>query len=188
MDDLAHATDYDWSQTNDVGQSGLYLAAAAGQSTIVQSLLQHEVYVNTLGGKFGHPLHAACAGGHASIVELLLDHGADPKLGPKSALECSLLADHEIIAILLLDGKFGISDQTEYDSILQQAAEVGFADVVLFLQKQYTSLYGDLGSSRCRAVEVAIFKGHTGVVERSTQELSCQRMPLQYLLLAGRIV
>jgi ankyrin repeat protein len=172
IDDLAHATDYDWNQTNDLGQSGLYLAAAAGHKTIVQSLLQHEVNVNTFGGKFGHPLHAACFRGHTSMVEILLDHGADPKLGPRSALEYALLADHEDVALLLLDGKFDVSDQAEYDSILQQAAEAGFSDVVQFLQKQYASLYGDLLSSGCKAIEIAIFKGRIGVVERYMQNLS----------------
>lgn len=178
IDEIAHATDYDWNQTNDLGQSGLYLAAATGHRTIVQSLLQHKSYVNTFGGKFGHPLHAACFGGHASIVELLLDHGADSKLGSRSALEYALLADHENIALLLLDGKFDVSDQAEYDSILQQAAEAGFADVVQFLQKKYASWYGNLGSSRCRAVEVAIFKGRTGVVERHMQKLSDPRIDM----------
>ena len=172
INDLARATDYDWNQMNDFGQSGLYLAAAAGHRTIVQSLLQRKVFVNILGGKFRHPLHAACFGGHTSIVELLLDHGADPKLGPRSALEYALLANHKNIALLLLDGKFDVSDQAQYDSILQQAAEAGFADVVQFLQKQYASSYGDLGSSKCRAVEVAIFRGRIGVIERYMQKLS----------------
>ena len=172
IDNLSHAADYDWNQMNDFGQTGLYLAAAAGHKTTVQSLLQREVYINVLGGKFGHPLHAACFRGHTSIVELLLDHGADPKLGVRSALEYALLADHESIALLLLDGKFDVSDQAQYDSILQQAAEAGFADVVQFLQKHYAFLYGDLGSSRCRAVEVAIFRGRIGVIERYMQKLS----------------
>lgn len=175
---LAHETEYDWKQTNDLGQNGLYLAAACGHRTIVQSLLQHDVYVNAFCGKFGHPLHAACFGGHADIVELLLGHGADPKLGPRNALEYALLADHEDVALLLLDGKFGVADQAEYDSILQQAAEAGFADMVQFLQNEYASLYGDLGSSRCRAVEVAIFKGRTGVVERYMRKLSDPRVDM----------
>lgn len=172
IDNLAHAPDYDWNQMNDNGQSGLYLAAAFNHRPIVQRLLQYKVHINAFGGKFGHPLHAACFGGHASIVELLLGHGADPYLGPKSALEYALLSDHEEIALLLLDGRFNVLSQGEYDSILQQAAETGFADVVQFLQKKYTSLYGDLGSSRCKAVEVAIFKGRMGVVERYMQKLS----------------
>ncbi len=178
IDELAHTKDYDWNQTNDFGQSGLYLAAAAGHRTIVQNFLQHHVHINTLGGKFGRPLHAACFGGQASIVELLLDHGADPKLHPRSALEYAILADHENVALFLLDGKFDISDQTEYDSILQQAAEAGFADTVQFLQKKYASLYGETGSSRCRAVEIAIFRGRTGVVERYMQKLTDPKLDM----------
>ncbi len=178
IDELAHAKDYDWNQTNDFGQSGLYLAAAAGHRTIVQRFLQHHVHVNTLGGKFGRPLHAACFGGQASIVELLLDHGADPKLHPRSALEYAILADHENVALFLLDGKFDISDQTEYDSILQQAAEAGFADTVQFLQKKYACLYGETGSSRCRAVEIAIFRGRTGVVERHMEKLTNPKLDM----------
>ena len=177
-DILALATDYDWNQMNDSGQSGLYLAAASGHRPIVQRLLQHKVNVNIFGGKFSHPLHAACFGGHTSNVGLLLDHGADPKLGPRSALEYAILADHENIAMLLLDRRFDVSNQGEYDSILQQAAETGFSDVVQFLQKKYASLYGALGSSRCRAVDVAILKGRIGVVERYMQKLSDPKMEM----------
>ena len=171
LDHLAHGLDYNWNQTNDLGQSGLYLAAASGQKTIVQRLLQHNIQVNALGGKFGHPLHAACFRGDVSIVKTLLDHAADPKLGSRSALEYALLADNENIALLLLDGRFEISNQAEFDSILQQAAGTGCTDVVRFLQKKYSSIYGDFGSSRCRAVEIAIFKGRMGVVERYVQNL-----------------
>jgi len=172
VNDLSQMKEYDWNRTNDLGQSGLYLAAATGQKTIVQGLLRLQVNVNISGGKFGHPLHAACANGHASVVRLLLDHGANPRIGSKSALGYSLLAGHESVALLLLTSKFGISGQAEYDSILQQSAEAGFTDVVRFLCKEYASLYGELGSSRCRAVEVAIFKGRIGVVERYIQRSS----------------
>ena len=166
LDRLAHGLDYNWNQTNDLGQSGLYLAAASGQKTIVLRLLQQNIQVNAFGGKFGHPLHAACFRGDASIVKTLLDHAADPKLGSRSALEYALLADNQNVALLLLDGRFEISNQAEFDSILQQAAETGCTDVVQFLQRKYASIYGDFGSSRCRAVEFAIFKGRMGVVER----------------------
>ena len=172
LDHLGHGPDYNWNQTNDFGQSGLYLAAASGQKTIVQRLLQHDIQVNTFGGKFGHPLHAACFRGDASIVEMLLDHAADPKLGSRSALEYALLADNENVALLLLDGRFEISNQAEFDSILQQAAGTGCTDVVRFLQQKYASIYGDFGSSRCKSVEIAIFRGRMGVVERYIQNLS----------------
>jgi len=175
LDDLAVATEYDWNQTNDLGHSGVYLAAATGQEIVVQRLLQHEVNVNILGGKHGHALHAACFGGHASIVRLLLNQGADPKIGPRSALEYAILAGHENIALLLLDGKFDILNQAEFDSVLQQAAEAGFSEVLQCLQKKYASIYGDLGSSRCKAIQVAVFKGRMGVVERYMQKLNDPR-------------
>ena len=166
VDYLVNTADHDWNEVNDFGQSGLYLAAAAGHITIVQTLLQRGAFINASGGKFGHPLHAACFRGHAKVVELLLDHGADPRLGPRNALEYALLADHEKIALLLLDGRFDISDQAMYDSILQLAAEAGFANVIQFLQKKYAPRYGKSGSQRCKAIEVAIFKGRIGVIER----------------------
>ena len=169
---LQRTPNYDWNQTNDVGISGLYLAAATGQSAVVQSLLKRGVNINISGGKFKHPLHAACFGGHTLVVELLLDHGANPKIGIKSALEYAILAGHQDIALLLLASKFDIADQAEYDLVLQRAAGAGFADAVHFLQKKYGFLYGDHGSSRCRAVELAIFNGRTGVVERYMRRLS----------------
>ena len=178
VDHLAHGPDYNWNQTNDFGQSGLYLAAACGQKTIVQRLLQHDIQVNAFGGKLGHPLHAACFRGDASIVKTLLDHAADPKLGSRSALEYALLGDNENVALLLLDGRFEISTQAQFDSILQQAAETGCADVVQFLQRTYASIYGDLGSPRCRAIEVVIFKGRIGVLERYIQKLSDPKMDM----------
>lgn len=178
MKDLSLVTDYDWNRSNDLGQSGLYLAAATGQETAVKSLLQHPVDINALGGKLGLPIHAACFGGHISVVKILLDHGANPKIGSKSALEYSLLAGKENIALLLLTDIFRISDQAEYDSILQQSAEAGFTTVIDFLQKEYASLYGVLESARCRAVEVPIFRGRLGVVERHIQRLNNPKIDL----------
>ena len=171
LGDLEREINLDWNQTNDLGQSGLYLAAATGHHNIVQTLLELKADINTSGGKFNRPLHAACFGGHTFVVNLLLEHGADPKAGPESALEYAILADHEDIALTLLDGNFDITNQAEYDSITQRAAEAGFADVTRLLQKQYTSRYGGLGSSRCKAVEVAILKGRTEVVERYMQKM-----------------
>lgn len=127
---LANAEDYEWTQKNEVGQSGLYLAAAAGRGVVVQSLLRHDVNVNDVGGKLGYALHAACFGGYASTVELLLKHDADPKLGIRSAFEYAVLGGHEDIALLLVSVNFDIPDEGAYNSALQQAAEAGFADLV----------------------------------------------------------
>ena len=40
FDDLAVIREFDWNQKNDLGQNGLYLAAATGHEMIVQRLIQ----------------------------------------------------------------------------------------------------------------------------------------------------
>ncbi|KAI4091130.1 MAG: hypothetical protein L6R37_007786 [Teloschistes peruensis] len=105
----------------------------------------------------------ACFGGHLSVVKTLLKYGAESKHGRGNALENAILADHEEVALtLLLDSGFVISDQAEFDSMLQQAAEAGFVEVLRLLQKKYPSWFG---SSRCKTLEVALFKGRIGVVD-----------------------
>ena len=162
----------DCEQKNDLGQNALYLAAATGHSVVVKILLISNAQVGTVGGRFGYPLHAACFYGHMDTVRTLLNYEADPKLGSKSALEYAILAGHESVARLLLDGYFQIVDQSEYDTILQRAAETGLADIILLLQKKYDSVYDTLGSPGCRAIELAILKGRTGVVEKYLHKLA----------------
>lgn len=97
------------------------------------------------------------------MVKTLLKYGAESKHGRGNALENAILADHEEVALtLLLDSGFVISDQAEFDSMLQQAAEAGFVEVLRLLQKKYPSWFG---SSRCKTLEVALFKGRIGVVD-----------------------
>ncbi|KAL8861940.1 MAG: hypothetical protein Q9178_001810 [Gyalolechia marmorata] len=172
VDSLAHKKGFDWDSKNELGQSALYLAAVAGHKEVVERLLQQSVDVDILGGKLSHPLHAACSRGHIRVVELLLASGANPKLGSKSALEYAILAGHKEVAILLLRDKYDLSDKEEHDKILQQAAEAGFVEVVQLLQKEYASMYGTLGSSNFKALEAALFKGRTKLIQRHIERSS----------------
>ncbi|KAL8917787.1 MAG: hypothetical protein Q9172_005689 [Xanthocarpia lactea] len=172
VDSLAHQKHFDWDLKNELGQSALYLAAEAGHKEVVERLLQQSVDLDILGGKLSHPLHAACSRGHIRVVELLLASGANPKLGPKNALEHAILAGHEEVALLLLHDKFDLSDKEEHDRILQQAAGAGFTEVVQHLQKEYASVYGTLGSSNFKALEAALFKGRTKLIQRHIERSS----------------
>lgn len=79
LDNITQAHDFDWNQRNDLGQTGLYLASAAGYEKIASFFINHGADVNASGGRHGSPLHAACFVGHTAVVQLLLDYGADQK-------------------------------------------------------------------------------------------------------------
>jgi ankyrin repeat protein len=58
----------------------LYLASHLGFPSICRTLIANGANVNDL--DTGPPLVAACLGGHKAVIELLLDHGADPDPKP----------------------------------------------------------------------------------------------------------
>lgn len=59
------------------GQTALHLAASLGQADALEALLQAGANVNARDRVGWSPLFAAAAAGHLSIVDRLLDHGAD---------------------------------------------------------------------------------------------------------------
>lgn len=168
LDVITQAPDFDWNQKNDIGQTGLYLASAIGYENIVSLFLDHGANVDASGGRHDSALHAACFAGHTAIVQLLLEHNANPNRRGRfdNALQASLLGDKEEVALLVLRNGFGISNQNDYDAILQQAAQAGHIDVAQLIQTRYASSFGDSGSAQYKAVEAAIVKGRLGVLER----------------------
>ena len=74
----------------------LITACKDGAATVVKLLLTNEVDINVWGTKLSHrgylpddeasPLNAACAGGHLSVVRLLLDYGADVEKSNESSV------------------------------------------------------------------------------------------------------
>ncbi len=168
LDDITKADDFDWKQRNDLGQTGLYLASAFGHENIASLFINHGADVNASGGRHGNPLHAACFEGHTAVVQLLLDHGANPKSSGRfdNALQASLLGGNEDIVMLVLGNGFHIYSQNDYDTVLRQVAQAGYTDAFRFLQKTYAPSFGDSGSTQCQAIEAAIFKGRLGLLER----------------------
>ena len=83
----------------------LYTAVQKGDAEDVKKHLLRGEKVNEINATYNWtPLHRAVSGGHAEIVRLLLDHGADPSLRDKwdkTPLDHALEEGHEEIAELL---------------------------------------------------------------------------------------
>jgi ankyrin repeat protein len=88
------------------GPNGLYWMAELGRVDEARRLLDAGRDPN--GGYPQAPLHRAVAGGHTEVVELLLEHGADPNLpsaNGESPLAIATEADRErIVALLVASG------------------------------------------------------------------------------------
>ncbi|ENH98735.1 hypothetical protein COCC4DRAFT_182424, partial [Bipolaris maydis ATCC 48331] len=64
---------FDVNQKNACGHAGLYLASAAGQIRVVDSLLKLGADLTIEGGRNTTALQAACANGHGHIAQLIID-------------------------------------------------------------------------------------------------------------------
>lgn len=79
-DHLASGDRVSYSRPDNYGTTPLHYACFYGPHDLVEQLLglseEPRVYSNAIGLRCGTPLYTAAAEGHASIVKLLLDHGA----------------------------------------------------------------------------------------------------------------
>jgi ankyrin repeat protein len=69
---LIHLTDRNQFRALDI-------AVEAGATEVVRKLCVNKAHVNTLAGDGFSPLYRACLYGHTAIVQILLEHGADPR-------------------------------------------------------------------------------------------------------------
>ena len=137
LDQVGATKGFDWDQKNDLGHTGLYLASATGQTPTAHLLIQRGANVNIQCGRLGSPLYAACFAGHLSVVRLLLDSHADPRLGGtfENAVEAAFRGDHEDVAMSVLQTGFEFLNQEEYERTMLGASRVGFIKVVEYMQE-----------------------------------------------------
>ncbi|KAI6825501.1 hypothetical protein KC340_g10500 [Hortaea werneckii] len=127
---------FDWNQRNKHGHTALYIAAYYGHTSVVSFLLDAKADPNITCGRLGTAIQCAAYRGHTDTTQHLLHRGADPKLPGKfpSAMHAACRGNHESIVLALLDSKYPISTQSEYENVLLEFARAGFAEALAELQ------------------------------------------------------
>lgn len=159
--------EFDWNQKNNLGHTGLYLAAVTGHLSTVEYLISKGADVNLKCGHYGSPMHAACFSGHISIVEKLLEHGADTKCPAAffdNAFDAAVKGGHEEIAVLLVRNQLEApARQIEMDSIMDKAGYAGFVKVVNIFQQ----LHPDQNQNgTAKLIKGAISRGQVSHLQR----------------------
>ncbi|KAK9792863.1 hypothetical protein SCARD494_06731 [Seiridium cardinale] len=130
--------------------TSLYYAASFGLLGVVQHLLSPSGAsegINKPGSRFGGtPLHAATIRGHTHIMEILLEHGADPSKGDYNKvtpLHSASAQGHLSVVQLLLQHKAntGARDSMDYKTPLEWA-QMGEKDEVISLLREKESPKG----------------------------------------------
>lgn len=129
-------SDFDWDQQNDYGHTALYAACFYGHTNVAAFLIDRGASVNNVCGRLGSALHCVAFRGKLDTVNLLLDRGADPKVGGKfrSAVHAACRGNHEEVALAILE-KDVILSAAEFDSILEAVLQAGFSRAT---EKLYT--------------------------------------------------
>lgn len=133
---LSKVDDMDVNQQNELGHTPVYLAAAFGRTRTVEVLIDCGAEINVECGRYGSPLHVACFQGHLNVVSKLLHRGAQVCCGSvfKNALQAAFHGGQEDVALHLIDLNQNIETEDDYEEALEQAALLGFINVVQRLQ------------------------------------------------------
>lgn len=121
-----------------LGPDSLFDAAADGNAGAVREMLESgsKKYIDDLTDD-QTPLVAAVAGGHVSVVQELIDHGADVNKpasdGTSPMMKAAAMGNQELVAMLLANG----ADPTARNSALQTASDIadkqGFLEISSFI-------------------------------------------------------
>ena len=87
--------------TDPAGNSLLMLGAYHGHSAAVRALAERGADVDRLNDRNQSPLAGAVFKGEDDVIDVLLEHGADPKAGTPSAIETARFFGHEGLAARL---------------------------------------------------------------------------------------
>ncbi|RJE17605.1 Ankyrin repeat protein [Aspergillus sclerotialis] len=172
-----HNIDRPWMTCRDFGYpiadmaSPLYYAALLGLEFVSNSIIADDTgeanlpgTVNAQGGHYGNALQAASSGGHAKLVQILLDRGADVNAQGGhygNALQAASSGGHANLVQILLDRGADVNAQGGFHgSALQTAADGGHENIVQMLLDRGADAQGRQLSNALQAASLA---GHEKV-------------------------
>ncbi len=136
-------------------------AVENGFVNVVKAILEGEngqLVIDIHAGN-GRALRTACARGHAEVVKVLLDAGADARSGSDWSLRIASERGHAEVVKMLLDA--GADVHTYSDTALRWASERGHVEVVRTLLERGANVR----ACDDRALLTAAYKGHIEVVK-----------------------
>ena len=128
------------------------------------------------------PLLMAAGHGHADVVQLLLEAGADPNTADSNGnlpLTVAAMQSHEDVARLLMDGgadPSAAADNEEGDTPLTLAAIQGCLGIVRLLLVEGGVDANALGPDGCAALHSAHALGHEEVVRLLLDHGACRKV------------
>ena len=128
--------------SDDLVTQAAFAASSRGYPQIVQMLLKYNLRVNAISNKGQNLLHHAARGGHARVVQLLLDHGVSYYEGRRGdPLYLAAINGHQDVVQLLLDHGADFKTQGRDYCVLKHAAKNGEASMIRFLVERGLDLH-----------------------------------------------
>ncbi|KAM0797761.1 ankyrin repeat-containing domain protein [Usnea florida] len=123
--------------SDDLVTQAAFAASSRGYPQIIQMLLKYNLRVNAISNKGQNLLHHAARGGHARVVQLLLDHGVSYYEGRRGdPLYLAAINGHQDVVQLLLDHGADFKSQGCDYCVLKHAAKNREAPMIRFLVKR----------------------------------------------------
>ena len=152
----------------DLVTQAAFAASSRGYPGIVQMLLKYTLEVNVISNKGQNLLHHAARGGHARVVQLLLDHGVSYYESRRGdPLYLAAINGHQDVVQLLLDHGADFKAQGRDYCVLKRAARNGEAPMVRFLVERKLDLHAhncadvalEFAAERCHEETVRLLLG-----------------------------
>ena len=127
---------------HDLVTQAAFAASSRGYPRVLQLLLSYNFDVNVVSNKGQNLLHHAARGGHARVVQLLLDHGVIYYEGRRGdPLYLATINGHQDVVQLLLNHGAEFKAQGHNYCVLTHAAKNGEAPMIRFLLNRKLDLH-----------------------------------------------